>query len=188
MLTGKCVLVISPNRLLCLGLKSILAEYFSADEVVIAGKASGVEFDHSVDYIFVHPDAFVLEQERFHGAGGSIVFLVDRDTPGQPSGRATLNVTSTESGIIEQLQQVFALDTTHKSLSRYAGLSAREIDVLKLVARGMPNKHIADRLSISMHTVISHRKNITRKLGIKTISGLTMYAVLNGLISSKDIR
>ena len=61
-------------------------------------------------------------------------------------------------------------------------LTAREVEVLKLVALGHLNKEIADKLSISFHTVISHRKNITMKLGIKSISGLTVYAVINRLI------
>ena len=60
-------------------------------------------------------------------------------------------------------------------------LSKREIAVLKLVAQGKTNKEIADELFISTHTVITHRKNITQKLGIKTISGLTMYALINNL-------
>ena len=67
------------------------------------------------------------------------------------------------------------------------GLTSRELEVLQLVACGLLNKQIADRLSISLHTVISHRKNITRKLQIKTVAGLTIYALLNGLISSKNI-
>ena len=61
-------------------------------------------------------------------------------------------------------------------------LTNRETGVLKLVALGLLNKEIADKLSISIHTVISHRKNITMKLGIKSISGLTVYAVINRLI------
>ena len=60
-------------------------------------------------------------------------------------------------------------------------LSEREITVLILVAQGKTNKEIADQLFISVHTVITHRKNITQKLGIKTISGLTMYALINNL-------
>jgi len=69
-------------------------------------------------------------------------------------------------------------------------LSSREIDVLKCVALGMSNKEIADRLFISIHTVITHRKNITAKLGIKSTSGLTIYAIMEGYIepSSIDIR
>ncbi|MDR2534114.1 MAG: helix-turn-helix transcriptional regulator [Tannerellaceae bacterium] len=61
-------------------------------------------------------------------------------------------------------------------------LSLREREVLRLIARGNTNKDIADALHISLHTVLSHRKNITSKLGVKTISGLTLYALMNGLL------
>lgn len=66
-------------------------------------------------------------------------------------------------------------------------LSEREIEVVKLVAIGKTNKEIAGELFISFHTVISHRKNITEKLGIKSISGLTVYAVLNKLIDASTM-
>jgi DNA-binding CsgD family transcriptional regulator len=56
------------------------------------------------------------------------------------------------------------------------------------VALGFTNQQIADKLFISKHTVISHRKNITSKLGIKTVSGLTVYAVLNNLIPKDQIQ
>lgn len=62
-------------------------------------------------------------------------------------------------------------------------ISEREIDVLKLLASGMANKEIADKLNISINTVITHRKNITQKTGIKTVSGLTIYAVLKKLVA-----
>ena len=61
-------------------------------------------------------------------------------------------------------------------------LSDREKEILVSVAKGMLNKEIADHYNISIHTVISHRKNITRKTGIKTVAGLTVYALLNNLI------
>jgi regulator of cell morphogenesis and NO signaling len=61
-------------------------------------------------------------------------------------------------------------------------LSAREKEILVCVAKGMLNKEIADAENISIHTVITHRKNITRKTGIKTTPGLTVYAILNNLI------
>lgn len=63
-------------------------------------------------------------------------------------------------------------------------LSPREIEILALVAQGFSNKQIAEQRFISIHTVITHRKNITYKLGIKSISGLTLYAALNNLIDS----
>lgn len=62
-------------------------------------------------------------------------------------------------------------------------ISEREIDVLKLLVEGNSNKEIANKLWISTHTVITHRKNITQKTGIKSVSGLTIYAVVNKLIS-----
>ena len=61
-------------------------------------------------------------------------------------------------------------------------LSDREKEVLVLVAKGLLNKEIADKLNISINTVITHRKNITRKTGIKTTPGLTVYAILNDLV------
>lgn len=61
-------------------------------------------------------------------------------------------------------------------------LSKRETDVLVQVARGMTNKEIADLLNVSVHTVISHRKNIMHKTGIKSVAGLTVYAILHNLI------
>ncbi len=61
-------------------------------------------------------------------------------------------------------------------------LSQRERDIVRQVALGQTNQEIADTLFISAHTVITHRKNIVRKLGIKTVSGLTVYAILNNLL------
>lgn len=66
-------------------------------------------------------------------------------------------------------------------------LSAREKEILVCVARGMLNKEIADYYNISVYTVITHRKNITRKTGIKTVAGLTVYALLNNLIDYSAI-
>ena len=66
-------------------------------------------------------------------------------------------------------------------------LTNREIDVLKLVALGYSNKEIADKLFVSIHTVMSHRKNMTQKLGIKSISGLTVYAIINNYIDTTNL-
>lgn len=66
-------------------------------------------------------------------------------------------------------------------------LSERECDVLILVAKGLTNKEIASTLNISPHTVISHRKNIVHKTGIRSVAGLTVYAVLNKLIDSEQL-
>ncbi len=66
-------------------------------------------------------------------------------------------------------------------------LSAREKEILVSVAQGLLNKEIADKHHISINTVITHRKNITRKTGIKTVPGLTVYAILNNLVDINEI-
>ena len=58
---------------------------------------------------------------------------------------------------------------------------------MRLVVSGAINKEIAQRLSISFNTVLTHRKNISAKTGIKTVSGLTFYALLNGYVSPAEI-
>ena len=61
-------------------------------------------------------------------------------------------------------------------------LSSREREVLRELAGGKTNKEIAETLCISINTVITHRKNISGKLGIHSVSGLSLYAVMNGII------
>jgi len=65
-------------------------------------------------------------------------------------------------------------------------LSKREEEVLKLLIKGMVNKEIAQTLGISTHTVISHRKNISNKTGIRSQSGLTIYAISKKIVSITD--
>ena len=65
-------------------------------------------------------------------------------------------------------------------------ISVREKEIVKHIALGYTNKEIAEKLYLSTHTVVTHRKNITNKLGIKTVSGLTIYAILNKLIRLEE--
>ena len=65
-------------------------------------------------------------------------------------------------------------------------LSTRERDILTAVAKGKTNKEIADEFNISIYTVISHRRNISQKLGINSIPGLTVYAIMNKLVDMSD--
>ena len=67
-------------------------------------------------------------------------------------------------------------------------LSPREKEILVCVAQGMQNKEIADKFGLSVFTVMTHRKNITEKTGIKSIAGLTAYAILQGLIDIESIK
>jgi len=67
-------------------------------------------------------------------------------------------------------------------------LSEREKDIVRSVAKGFSNKEIADEHFISIHTVITHRRNISRKLGIHSSAGLTVFAILNKLVDIEDLR
>ena len=67
-------------------------------------------------------------------------------------------------------------------------LSSREKEIVVCVVKGMTNREIADRLFLSTHTVITHRRNIARKLQIHSASGLTIYAIVNKLVELGDIK
>ncbi|MCR5455202.1 MAG: LuxR C-terminal-related transcriptional regulator [Bacteroidales bacterium] len=67
-------------------------------------------------------------------------------------------------------------------------LSDREKDVIIGVVQGLQNKEIADQLNISVHTVITHRRNIARKLQIHSPAGLTIYAIVNGLVDISSVK
>ena len=96
-----------------------------------------------------------------------------------------IGINDSKSKIINKLNQIAQSDKGERSDD--VELSKREIDVLVAVAKGLMNKEIADQMNLSIHTVISHRKNITRKTGIKSVSGLTVYALLNNLIDENEV-
>lgn len=97
---------------------------------------------------------------------------------------SVVTIYSTEQEVMQALGDAMnkAADNNHADSHE---LSERERDVLVLVAQGYTNKEIATELNISPHTVISHRKNIVYKTGIRSVAGLTVYAVLNKLINSE---
>lgn len=101
--------------------------------------------------------------------------------------RAIINLEDDREKVVRKLYQ--AIDASASPADRTEGdeLSEREKEILVSVAKGMINKEIAEEHHISIHTVISHRKNITRKTGIKSVSGLTVYALLNNLISMDEV-
>ncbi len=77
----------------------------------------------------------------------------------------------------------YADSLTYKDL-----LSAREKEVVALVVKGLTNKEIADRLFLSVYTVMTHRRNISRKLEIHSATGLTIYAIVNKLVDLSDVK
>ena len=74
-----------------------------------------------------------------------------------------------------------------KNASSSSDLSEREKDIVVQVAKGLSNKEIADTLFISVNTVMTHRRNISRKLQIHSPAALTIYALVNGLVNLDEI-
>jgi len=72
--------------------------------------------------------------------------------------------------------------------NRHESLTAREKEIIVCVIKGMTNKQIAEKLCLSSHTIISHRRNIASKLQIHSTAGLTIYAIVNKLVELNDIK
>jgi regulator of cell morphogenesis and NO signaling len=97
---------------------------------------------------------------------------------------------------IKRLEQITKQDDVSKNISQMVfkggqdsdALSDRERDVIIGVVQGLQNKEIADHLCISVNTVITHRRNIARKLQIHSPAGLTIYAIVNGLVDISSVK
>ena len=141
------------------------------------------------DYYFTDSDTLVLNADFFLPRRNKTALLIDStEEHGALSSTNRITLRSSQETIIEQLQQLFTSDSSSNTTTENnKDLSSREVDVLQLIVKGITNKEIADKLNISLNTVLTHRKNITAKLGIKTVSGLTFYAIMNGIISGDDI-
>lgn len=183
------IAIIHTNTLVTSGLSWIFNTYFkpvqvkvylSADEYTRCSGGQG-------DYIFtdtetyaLHPDLFIPRKQK------TWIFIDKQSLTTQTSGPFFLHMQAPIESIIEQLETINSQNVS-SSNDNGKELSSREIEVLQFIVKGAINKEIADKLSISLNTVLTHRKNITSKLGIKTVSGLTFYAMMNGYISSDSI-
>lgn len=116
-----------------------------------------------------------------------VLYLFNMPLPSDvPSNQ--LSIIQSKAKLLDRLQNVLQNVQSKKDEElETEELSPREKSILKCVALGLTNKEIGEKEFISTHTVISHRKNITRKLGIKTVSGLTVYAIINNIIEMNDI-
>ncbi|MDD4655236.1 MAG: LuxR C-terminal-related transcriptional regulator, partial [Bacteroidales bacterium] len=84
--------------------------------------------------------------------------------------------------------KIIKLCDAEKTTENRQELSAREKEIIVEVVKGLINKQIAEKLCLSVHTVITHRRNIANKLQIHSPAGLTVYAILNKLVSLEDIQ
>lgn len=199
---GRKVAIIEPSVLIAAGLKTVLAE--AGNEFEVCGT-----FDEPTHFVerapLLNPDMILIDPTVFefqkrtaihnyfdnvpHAALVAVVYgFIEPEALKQYHG--SIHIYDDGRKIIRKLRQ--AIDARQRE-TETAGesssyeLTDRESEILVSVAKGMTNKEIADTHHISIHTVISHRKNITRKTGIKTVSGLTVYALLNNLIDQSEV-
>lgn len=99
----------------------------------------------------------------------------------------TISVYDTAEQIKEKIQQLQA-DLSEGDEEPTEQLSTREKEIIVCVVKGMTNKQVADQLCLSIHTVITHRRNIAAKLQIHSSAGLTIYAIVNKLVELNEIK
>ncbi len=176
----KNVAIILPNTVTSLGIKYVLHENFPSNALIYdCMEVFMNDKFHHFD-LFVTDSSLFLDNLQFFlpNKDKTIVIADNLDTDIQSN---RINTFDQEVHIVEVFNKFFKSDALQKSQNK---LTLRETSVLKLVAEGCTNKEIADKLNISINTVLSHRKNITSKLGIKSVSGLCVYAMMNGLITA----
>ena len=190
------VFIIHPSEIIRKGLAWILQEYFSMEITQLADASdlsSFSEITNNLIIIIMEADCHIpdeAEKKLKKNNHLSIVGFFGHacKTSSHPHYEFELQERFTALQIQQLIQVVRKSVTKKRNITSVNGdLTLREKDVIRLIAMGYANKEIADRLNISIHTVISHRKNITEKLNIKSISGLTVYAIMNNLLDIKDI-
>lgn len=134
---------------------------------------------------FLSPQG-ILDFKKYLQSESQVLYIFNTSIPSD-SANSHLSILDSKAVLSEKFQDALAKIKGLNDSIDSEELSPREKLILQNVALGLTNKEIAIKLFISTHTVISHRKNITRKLGIKTVSGLTVYAILNNLIQMEDI-
>lgn len=185
------IAIVEPSVIIAQGVASILAASGEADVVAIYPtlRAYADRLNvKDVEVVVVGSQVAVGVQLRSELQGVAVVLLsttvVDEDVLRQVDG--VINIYDDEAALMRKVRTAVEQGETNPYSDSH-DLSERERDVLILVAKGMANKEIADRLNISIHTVMSHRKNITHKTGIKSVAGLTVYALLNNLLDQSDV-
>lgn len=192
----KHIIIASKHFLNRLGIKTVLSVigleaelYELADFEKIK---SSVTVDSGVDFILLCEDVLPsnndeVMQQINEGCSNKRIMVIGNEHLNKYPKLFFVNIKGDRKEVLEQFQSFF-FDREQVENSDESLLTEREIEVLRKVAQGNANKEIADKLFISINTVITHRKNITEKLGIKTIAGLTVYAIMNGIINPEEVK
>ncbi|MBQ9261778.1 MAG: helix-turn-helix transcriptional regulator [Prevotella sp.] len=185
------IAIVDSNILSALGLQQILTDMAPMVDIRIFVTFSELEVakDRFVHY-FVASRIYFEHASFFRTRLQQTIVLVNGDM--QIQGVATLNVCQSEKMVVKSiitLQRQGHHDSNHR-MSTGSGtvqLSPREVEVTILLTMGLINKEIADRLNISVTTVITHRKNIMEKLHARSLADIIIYAVMNGYVNLGEL-
>lgn len=191
------IAIIDPNTLAVLGLKQLLQNVLPIMTVDTFGSFAELEASHPDSYfhyftamnIVLENKAFFIERKR-----KTIVLTLSLDSTSTLSDFHSLCINVPEQELVRSLLSLQQSAHGHgknmppmpEVLNRKI-LSDREIEVMSLIVQGYINKEIAEKLNIGLATVITHRKNIMDKLGMKSVSALTIYAVMHGYVDINKI-
>ncbi|MBU3855367.1 MAG: LuxR C-terminal-related transcriptional regulator [Candidatus Phocaeicola excrementipullorum] len=185
------VAILEQNTLTALGLQTILEEMIP-NAVIRTFSSFGQLIDDTPDmyaHYFVSANIYFAHTAFFLERRPKCIVLTAGEQP-LLNGIPTLNICMPQERLVKAIMMLRKTghESMHRPLPEAADeLTPREIEVLVLLTKGLINKEIAEKLHISLTTVISHRKNITEKLGIKSASGLAIYAVMHGYIDADSI-
>lgn len=198
------IAIISANTLEAMTLRSLLSDITPGIDVVCYHNVE--EFNAAapvVAHLFVSAKVIFANMEMFRPMLKRTMVITEGDnTPFTQSGIRTIDATASESAIVRQIlhiHQVGHPSGRHPHEMQHGGgvvsestheaspLSQREKEVLALLVKGYINKEIADKLNISLTTAIFHRNNISEKLKTRSLGRLTIYAVLNNIVSLSEI-
>jgi len=191
------IVIIEPSTIIYEGLATILGysdDHFSVNRLDKMDDLPNYTIRKTVDVILINPALVQNNLKIYNSIRGSLVqtkwigivysyfdhYLLSAFDE-------IISVFDTTESIISQVQRA-AGEIEENERSHQEKLTDREIEVLKLLTAGNSNKEIADQLNISTHTVISHRKNLSQKTGIKSVSGLTIYAVVKNIITLDNFK
>ena len=191
------IAIIDSNTLAAMGLKQMLQNVMPIMSVDTYGSFVELEANQPDQYFhYFVAIAVVLENKSFFDQRKrkTIVLTLSLDTMSQLSEFNCLCINVPEQELVRSLLMLEQhahgkgehLPPMPAILKRKI-LSDREIEVMSLIVQGLINKEIADRLNIGLATVITHRKNIMEKLGMKSVSALTIYAVMHGYVDINKI-